>query len=264
MAVTAVRIGNTWQFFVFAADISERKHNAQALKESEQSFRNLIELSPEAIAVVRDGVALYVNPAAIKVFGALDAGQLIGKPALGWVQPEFRAKFLQGFTPERSNDDTVHTFDAVFLKIDGTPFDVAVQSKTLVYGGNPAIYMSMRDITQSRKADEAMRIAATAFESQQGMTITDTHNVILRVNRAFTDITGYSAQEAVGQTPRLLSSGRHDPHFYQAMWHDIQQTGKWQGEIWNRHKDGNVFPEWLTVTAVTNEAGQVTHYVGAF
>jgi diguanylate cyclase (GGDEF)-like protein/PAS domain S-box-containing protein len=264
MAVTAVRIGSGWQFFVFAADISERKLHAQALKDSEQSFRNLIELSPEAISVVRDGVNHYVNPAAIEMFGALDADQLIGKPALGWVHPEFRATFLQGFTPERPKDDWVHTFEAVFLKVDGTPFDVSVQSKLLVYGGHPAIYMSMRDITQSRKADEATRIAATAFESQQGMTITDTNNVILRVNRAFTDITGYSAQEAVGQTPRLLSSGRHDHLFYQSMWQDILRTGKWQGEIWNRHKDGNVFPEWLTVTAVTNEAGQVTHYVGAF
>src|SRR3989338_2915922 len=92
--------------------------------------------------------------------------------------------------------------------------------------------------------------------------VTDAHNVILRVNRAFTGITGYTAEEAVGQTPRLLSSGRHDAAFYAAMWKSLQSAGTWQGEIWNRRKNGDVFPERLTITAVKGGAGEVTHYVG--
>ncbi|PJC19084.1 MAG: histidine kinase, partial [Comamonadaceae bacterium CG_4_9_14_0_8_um_filter_60_18] len=97
-----------------------------------------------------------------------------------------------------------------------------------------------------------------------GMIITDANKRILRVNRAFTEITGYTAAEAVGQTPHLLASGRHGPAFYQTMFSAIDTDGTWAGEIWNRHKNGEVFPEWLTITAVKNKDEVVTHYVAAF
>ncbi len=111
------------------------------------------------------------------------------------------------------------------------------------------------------KAD--IRIAATAFESQVGMIVTDADGVILRINRAFTKITGYTAEEAVGQTPRLLKSGRHPPDFYREMWETTKDTGGWEGEVWDRRKNGEVYPKLLTITAVRDEAGTITHYVGA-
>lgn len=120
------------------------------------------------------------------------------------------------------------------------------------------------DITE-RKLDEAqLRIAATAFESHDGMFITDASTTILRVNRAFCDITGYSAAEAVGQTPRLLSSGRHDAAFYSAMQTALDTCGSWQGEIWNRRRNGEVFPEWLSISTVKDDSQTVTHYVSNF
>jgi diguanylate cyclase (GGDEF)-like protein/PAS domain S-box-containing protein len=115
-----------------------------------------------------------------------------------------------------------------------------------------------------RKVEPLQRIAAMAFETQQGMAITDAKYVIVRVNKAFTEITGYTAEEAVGQTPHLLSSGRHDAAFYDAMWKSINLTGCWQGEIWNKRKNGKVFPEWLAITAVCDDAGPPTHYLAAF
>ena len=120
----------------------------------------------------------------------------------------------------------------------------------------------LQDLVDQRTQD--LRIAATAFNAQMGMTITDANNIILRVNQAFTEITGYSAEEAIGKTPHMLSSGRHDEAFYQAMYDTIQSTDMWAGEIWNRHKDGGVYPEWLTITAVKNDAAEVTHFVAAF
>ncbi len=113
-----------------------------------------------------------------------------------------------------------------------------------------------------RQTEEQLRVAATAFESQEGMLVTDAGGAILRVNRAFTEITGYTAEEAVGRTPRLLQSGRNDAAFYAAMWDGIRRNGAWQGEIWNRRKSGEVYAEWLSVTAVKDESGAVTHYVG--
>ncbi|MBI5752797.1 MAG: diguanylate cyclase [Hydrogenophilales bacterium] len=121
-----------------------------------------------------------------------------------------------------------------------------------------------KDITERRQMEAELRIAAIAFESQEGMTITDANRVILNVNHAFTRITGYSAGEAIGQTPAILKSGRQDDAFYQAMWNSLNRDQYWQGEIWNKRKDGEIYPEWLSITAVTDEGDRVTHYVGAF
>ena len=114
--------------------------------------------------------------------------------------------------------------------------------------------------SQARAAD--LSIAATAFESQECMTITDAEGAILRVNKAFTEVTGYTAEDVVGRNPRLLNSGRQDSAFYAAMWESIHRTGSWQGEIWNRHKNGEIYPARLSITAVKGSNGAVTHYVG--
>ena len=122
----------------------------------------------------------------------------------------------------------------------------------------------IRDITERKQMEEMLRISAIAFESQSAMIVTDLNSVILRVNRAFTKLTGYSAQEAIGQTPQMLSSGRHDKKFFRAMWRTLKKTGYWQGEIWNRRKNSMIVAEWLTIAAVTAPDGSITHYVGTF
>ncbi|HEY0665037.1 MAG TPA: EAL domain-containing protein [Gallionella sp.] len=120
------------------------------------------------------------------------------------------------------------------------------------------------DITEQKLAETDLRIAATAFEAQEGIAITDANNVILRVNQSFTEITGYPAADVLGKTPAILSSGRHDADYYQAMWESLKSSGAWQGEIWNRRKNGEIYPEWLIITAVRGEDGAVTHYVAMF
>lgn len=123
------------------------------------------------------------------------------------------------------------------------------------------------DITKQKQDEVDLRIAATAFELQDAMLVTDANNVILKVNQAFTRITGYSAEEVIGKNPNLLSSGLHDNAFYKAMWDSINHTDAWQGEIWNRRKNGETFPEWLIITAVKesdDRSKQVNHYVASF
>ena len=121
----------------------------------------------------------------------------------------------------------------------------------------------VQDITERKQAEADLRIAAVSFEAPESLMITDADGVILRVNQAFTESTGYSAEEAVGQTPRLLKSDRHNAEFYHAMWASLHRTGAWQGEIWDRRKNGEIFPIWLTISAVKGVDGTVTHYVGA-
>ncbi|WP_417616030.1 EAL domain-containing protein [Oceanisphaera sp.] len=119
------------------------------------------------------------------------------------------------------------------------------------------------DIIRRGRDERELSIAATAFETQQGMMITDRNSLILRCNQAFSAITGYHQDEVIGKQANLLSSGRHDASFYQAMWQQLSTTGNWQGEIWNRRKNGEVYPEWLSISAVHNPQGQVTHYVAS-
>ena len=121
-----------------------------------------------------------------------------------------------------------------------------------------------REIAERTQRKEQLRIAAVAFQSRDGMMVTNSRGTILQVNRSFTEVTGYSAEEAIGKTPALLQSGRQDADFYRKMWETIRRESYWQGHIWNRRKDGAVYPEWLTISAIRDENGEVTHYFGEF
>ncbi|MGR9114368.1 MAG: EAL domain-containing protein [Gammaproteobacteria bacterium] len=114
------------------------------------------------------------------------------------------------------------------------------------------------------ESESQLRLAATTFETHEGILITDQSGKILRVNKAFTEISGYQPEEVIGKNPRLFKSGLHDKTFYDELWRQLQSRGKFDGEIWNRRKNGEVFPEWQTITAVKNDQGETTHYVAIF
>ncbi len=123
-------------------------------------------------------------------------------------------------------------------------------------------FNSMMSVQEEREAD--LRIAAIAFETEEGMMVTDEQAIIIRVNQAFTYLTGYSPEEAIGKKPSLLKSDRQDVEFYRRMWESLSRENSWQGEIWNRRKNGEIYPEWLNITAVIGKDGKVTNYVGTF
>ena len=123
----------------------------------------------------------------------------------------------------------------------------------------------LTDQTASREADERRRLAAAVVENTiEGVVVTDARSRILSVNPSFTRLLGFSETEMLGQTPRMFKSGRHDKEFYDAMWASMHATGHWQGEIWNRRKNGEIFPERMSLSAVKDAAGTVTHYVCMF
>ena len=119
------------------------------------------------------------------------------------------------------------------------------------------------DVDARKKSQERLRLTAAVIEStRDGVVVTDLGALIVSVNRAYCEITGYSEQELVGQSPRMLQSGRHDQQFFDAMWKSLEHNGHWQGEIWSRRRNGEIYPEWLALTAVQDESGRVRHYVG--
>ncbi|MBI1890222.1 MAG: EAL domain-containing protein [Burkholderiales bacterium] len=132
--------------------------------------------------------------------------------------------------------------------------------------GKPVRIIGVRaNVTERRRRTEQLRLAAKVLESSsEGIMITDGGQRIVMVNAAFSRVTGYAIEEALGKTPHLLASGRHDAEFYQEMWTALRAGGFWQGEVWNRRKNGAVYPEWLTINHVLDEQGHVTHYVGIF
>jgi len=210
-----------------------------------------------------DGTVVYWNHASEKVYGytaqeALGANllDLIIPPALhSEVEQGVRWMFEtgQGVPPGRL---TLRHKDGHTVPVYSSHTIVAVPGQV------PVLFCMDSDMSELDRAEAELRVAATAFESQQGMIITDAQGVILRVNESFSRATGYSVQECVGQTPRLLRSDRHPPDFYAQMWRGLLATGHWQGELWNRRKGGEVYAVWVTISAVTDDAGRVTHYVG--
>jgi diguanylate cyclase (GGDEF)-like protein/PAS domain S-box-containing protein len=131
------------------------------------------------------------------------------------------------------------------------------------YDDGWVIITQVRNITERKHAEAELRIAAVAFQSHEAMMVTDPNGVIIRVNDAFTEISGYSPEEVVGQTTQMLQSGRHGEDFFRDMWKTIYHTGGWRGEVWDRRKSGEIYPKWLIISSVKDNNGDVTHYIGA-
>lgn len=143
--------------------------------------------------------------------------------------------------------------------------DAYLVSRSSQDGEFQGLICSTVDITQRKLLEQETQLAAQVFEhSLEGILISDANNQILQVNRAFTELTGYSESEVLGKNPNLLNSGMQDKSFYQKMWQDIDELGLWRGEVYNRRKDGDVYPEILTIIAVKNDADKITHYIAIF
>lgn len=127
------------------------------------------------------------------------------------------------------------------------------------------VVMTISDVTEKVISDEKLRLSASVFEAASEATvITDANNLILSVNPAFTSITGYSKEEALGKNPNMLSAGKQPKEFYKNLWETLLSTGTWRGEIWNRRKNGQIYPEWLTINVLRDEQGKVIRHIGVF
>ncbi len=256
---------NGGYFVCFFMDITERKQTEQQLKDSKPYQRAIFAASPDAMLISNEqGTITMANQQAECLLGYPDS-ELIGLSIEALVPERFRAAHRiqrAQFAATASSQPTRVGRAVKALHKNGSELDVEV-SLSLIQTEQGSFFASaLRDITERKQMELDLRIAATAFESQDAIVITDTANVILRVNKAFIESTGYTEQEIVGQKISLLKSGRHDAAFYAAMWETIAKAGAWQGEIWDRRKNGEIYPKWLSITAVKDSDGVVTHYVG--
>ncbi|WP_183152960.1 bifunctional diguanylate cyclase/phosphodiesterase [Pseudomonas caricapapayae] len=250
---------------VIVRDITQLKQAQKQLQLSEEKFAKAFHASPDGLAITRqqDGMLLEVNEGFCRITGYSEQHCLEHSTFdLGiWVDLSERSRLIE----QLKRHGSVRDFKARLRNADGSIRLCELSSQPLVITGDDCLLTIARDITESRQMQEKLHLAATVFESTaEGVLITDTDQRINAVNRAFTEITGYSEAEAIGQTPRLLASGQHDSAFYASMWHQLAAEGHWQGEISNRRKDGEFYPSWLTINAVRNKANRTTHFVAVF
>ncbi|TDV49076.1 periplasmic sensor diguanylate cyclase/phosphodiesterase [Pseudomonas graminis] len=246
-------------------DITPLKEAQQQLQMSEEKFAKAFHSSPDGLLITRqnDGLLVEVNDGFSRITGyhsslSLDRTTL----DLGiWVDLNERQQLLE----QLSRDGFVKDFTSHIRRRDGQIRLCEISARPLPIAGEDCMLTIARDITDRHQMQEKLQLAATVFESTaEGVLITDTRQRINAVNRAFSEITGYSELEALGNTPSLLASGLHDSAFYAAMWYQLTAEGHWQGEISNRRKNGEIYPSWLTISAVRNRDKSITHFVAVF
>ncbi|WP_221048524.1 sensor domain-containing protein [Methylogaea oryzae] len=181
--------------------------------------------------------------------------------------PDDRQKERENMERLLAGETSSFTMEKRYVRPDGALVWVSF-TVSLMGGASGNSYFHIAvidDITERKQAEEAMRLASLVYEnSSEAMTVTDADGIIVSINAAFTEVTGYTPEEAVGQSTKILSSGHQDRAFYQSMWHAISTTGRWQGEIWNRRKNGEIYAEWLTINTIYNNDGSVHRRVGLF
>lgn len=250
-------------------DITEAKHVEEALRESEQRLNFAFQGSGDGLWDwdVGTGQVHYSS---------------LWKSMLGYADHKLINDFKE-WEKRVHPDDLKQTLAAIQAYLDGiTPSYINqhrllckngtykwILSRGMVVSrtanGKPARLIGTHtDITGQKEIEQDLRIAATAFEGQEGIIVTDVHNIVIRVNNAFSRLTGYSAAEAIGRNASLINSRHHDSTFFKVMFETINRNQYWQGEIWNQRKNGEIFPTLMTVTAVMDAEGRTANFVGSF
>jgi diguanylate cyclase (GGDEF)-like protein/PAS domain S-box-containing protein len=235
------------------------------------ALREALELHKIILDGVRDPLFVkdndhklrVVNRAFCDAFG-LNLEAVIGQTLADHVPPNEREHFL-AVDREVLDSGLPNMCEESLTVGDLTRTIVTTKTCMVSPSGNKLLVGSIHDITQRKHAESKLQLAANVFShTREGITITDAQGIIMDVNEAFTRITGYSREDAIGQNPRILGSGRHDKSFYTGMWGALTEQGHWSGEIWNRRKDGEVFAEMLTISSVKDAEGVVQQYVALF
>ena len=243
----------------------EKDSEAQKLRDSEERYRTLVEWSPDPVLVHRLGTILYVNPSAVRTFGAHAAGDLVGRRTIDLIHPDYREQQTSRMLALIDKQPIKPVVESRFLRLDGSTFDVEVQGTSIVFEGQAAIHVALRDISERKQAKDKLKLAASVFShAREGIAITDANTLIVDVNQPFTAITGYAREEVLGMQPSMFRAGPHSENYFEALWQALHTQGHWSGEIWSERKSGEAYAELITISAVQDAGGVVQNYVILF
>lgn len=235
------------------------------LDESERSYRGIFNSLDEAIYVLDEaGHFLDVNAGAVKMYGQPREYFIGNTPALLSAPGRNDLhKIAERHTLAYAGEP--QTFEFWAVRANGEVFPKEVHLYPAEHFGKKVVLASAQDITERKRMEEAGQLAQLVYQNtSEGMLVCDAENRIIAVNPAFTAMTGYTVEEAIGNKPHLLNSGNHSEEFYRKMWEYLDRDGSWQGEIWNRRKNGEVYPEWLTINTTYYPGGSVHRRVALF
>ena len=247
-------------------DITERKLAEIALHESEEKYRILFENAGDfAYGTDLKGNFTAFSDTLLKVTG-YSRHELINAPISTILTPDNLALALQRTRAKLDAGKTVTRYELEITDKTGKQIPLELVTTLTYKNGEPIGVQGIgRDITERKQAEESLQITASVFGlSQEAIIITNAENNIVDVNAAFTRITGYSREEVIGKDPALLSSGKQDKKLYEQMWQSLRENGTWRGEIWNRRKSGEIYPEMLSISTLSDSSGNVMRHVAVF
>jgi diguanylate cyclase (GGDEF)-like protein/PAS domain S-box-containing protein len=262
----AVEIHGVRYIYASARDITPRKEAERLLREREAALRAILDNMPHmAWLKDRDGRYLAVNRQLAQTAGFASAEEMQGKTDHEVWPAELAARY-------RADDlEVASTRRRKFMEEPALDQGREYWSETFKtpiideHGNVLGTTGYARDITERKLAEESMRLSSAIYRnSSEAILVTDERNRIVDANPAFTAITGYELDEVRGRDPKLLQSGRHDAEFYEQMWHAILIHGHWQGEIWDRRKNGELYPKWITISVIRHPDGRVYRHVAQF
>jgi diguanylate cyclase (GGDEF)-like protein/PAS domain S-box-containing protein len=251
--------------FGFITDLTPVFEAQRAIAESERDLRGILDdLQDTYYRTDSKGIVTRASRSVKQLLG-YDAEEFVGRRlADSYCTPQDRDEFLARM---RANGGHIVGGESRLRHKDGHEVWVLTTAHFILDASGAVIGVegTTRDNTRQRKAEAELRLAAKVFESSgEAIMITDAAGCILSVNQAFSLVTGYQATEVAGRNASLLASGRHSREFFSGMWQSVLHTGYWSGEIWNKRRNGEIFPEWLSLSSVRDAEGRVTHLVGIF
>lgn len=260
------KTGSISSLVVSFIDVTDIVRTQEALSQSEERLNALME-NTTVIFAMRDvsGNYIYANKRFVEFFG-FEGREVLGNNDFSLFEHAFAVSLWDGTVSSLRNRQAI-TAEYQVIDARGLRYLRVVHQTLCDPSGNPvALILEAEDVSATKFAEEQLRITARVFDQAgEAIVVTDAEGVIQTTNKAFVAITGYSTEESVGkQVGRLLKSGRHSKDFYVAMWGSLRDKGFWQGEIWNRRKNGEVFPEWLTINRVDGSDGRIEHFVSVF
>jgi len=232
---------------------------------AKQHYAMLVEHSLVGVYQIENGRLVYTNPQFAEIFGYRQV-ELADYDPLTLVAPEDRARVAQQMAQDLRERRVESAYEFTGLCRTGQQLFIEARATVVEQDGRPVVIGMCQDVSARRQSEVERELATKAFNSsRQGIIVTDAECRIQRVNAAFEQITGYTTEEVLGRRPQdFLKSGRQDAAFYEALWRRVRENDFWEGEIWNRRKGGEVYPEWLSIDAIRGKDGQITHYIGVF
>lgn len=261
--------GDIIGLFGIARVITQHKLMEDALRQSEQRFRMLFNNSPDPCWLIEDYLYVSCNVAALHTLGYANVGELLPvHPAA--VSPEHQADGRPSLSKanammDQALSEGILHFEWLHRRKDGHVFPAEVTLAKISIDDRDLLFCQWRDITERKRIEEKLKLSDRVFrEAREGISITDANAVIVDVNPTFCAITGYNRAEVLGKNPRVLASGHHSTEFYTKMWQALLENNHWQGEIWNRRKNGEVYAEYLTISTLRDTHGHIVNYIALF